>query len=269
MPQPVEKTYQANDRVSFAVLEAGEGEPLLFLHGAGGLFWDPYLDALAETRKVYAPYLPGSGASTGVESIRDLWDLVLCYYDLLDAMDLKRVDVVGHSLGGMIACELAATDPSRVKRLVALAPAGTWDDREPMADIFAMTPGELLRRVAVDASSPAAQALMWMPEDIDAQVELLITRIATLQAAAKFIWPIPDKGLTRRMHRIQAPTLVIWGQQDGLIPASYARHFERGIRGCQVRVLDQASHLLQLEQLPTCVELTTGFLGGEAPPAVA
>lgn len=269
MPQPTEKQYRANDRVSFAVLEAGAGEPLVFLHGAGGLFWDPYLDALAQTRKVYAPFLPGSGASTGLEDIRDLWDLTLCYYDLFDALGLGRVDVVGHSLGGMIACELAATDPSRVNRLVALSPAGTWHDDEPMADIFAMTPDELVTRVSVDPSSPAAQAMMYMPEDLDAQVELLIGRIATLQAAAKFIWPIPDKGLSRRLHRIKAPTLVLWGKQDGLIPVSYAQDFQDGIPGCQVRILDGASHLLQIEQLDGCVDLTVGFLSGEPVPPVA
>lgn len=269
MPQPIEKQYRANDRVSFAVLEAGAGEPLVFLHGAGGLFWDPYLDALAQSHKVYAPFLPSCGASTGLEHIRDLWDLTLCYYDLFDAMDLHRVDVVGHSLGGMIGCELAATDQSRVKRLVALAPAGTWHDDEPMADIFAMTPDELVTRVSLDPGSPAAQALLYMPEDLDAQVELLIQRIATLQAAAKFIWPIPDKGLTRRLHRIKAPTLVLWGQQDGLIPVSYAQDFRRGIAGCKVELLDRASHLLQFERLDACLELTRGFLSGEDVPRVA
>jgi pimeloyl-ACP methyl ester carboxylesterase len=269
MPQPTEKQYRANDRVSFAVLEAGAGEPLVFVHGAGGLFWDPYLDALAEHRKVYAPFLPGSGASTGIEDIRDLWDLVLCYYDLFDALGLGRVDVIGHSLGGMIASELAATDPSRVRRLVALAPAGTWHDDEPMADIFAMTPDELLQRMAADPTSPVAQALMYMPEDLDAQVELVIQRIATLQSAAKFLWPIPDKGLTRRMHRIKAPTLVLWGKQDGLIPVSYAQDFQRGIAGCKVELLDGASHLLQIERLDACVELTRSFLSGEDVPPVA
>lgn len=269
MPQPVEKQYRANDRVNFAVLEAGAGEPLVFLHGAGGLFWDPYLDALAQTRKVYAPFLPGCGASTGLENIRDLWDLVLAYYDLFDTIGLERVDVIGHSLGGMIACELAATDPSRVQRLVALAPAGTWHDDEPMADIFAMTPDELIQRVTLDPTSPAAQALTYMPDDLDEQVELLIGRIATLQAAAKFLWPIPDKGLTRRLHRIKAPTLVLWGKQDGLIPVSYAEDFRGGIAGCKVELLDRASHLPQIERLDACLELTQGFLSGEDVPRVA
>lgn len=261
MAQPTEKQYQVNDRIAMAVLEAGAGEPLVFLHGAGGLFWDPYLDQLSEHYKVYAPFMPGSGNSSGIDDIRDLWELVLCYYDLFDALGLDSVNVVGHSLGGMIASELAATDQSRVRRLLTFAPAGVWQDERPMADIFAMTPSELTQRVVVDPESPVAKLLTEMPEDLDEQVEVLIQRLATLQAAAKFLWPIPDKGLSRRMRRIKAPTLIIWGKQDGLIPVEYAQEFERGIPHARLEILDQASHLVQIEQLPRALELSLGFLG--------
>jgi pimeloyl-ACP methyl ester carboxylesterase len=140
MAEPTTCTYQVNARLAIDTLESGSGEPLLFLHGAGGLAWDPYLDALAERRRVIAPFLPGTSRSSDISQVRDLWDLVLCYYDLLDALQIDRADVIGHSMGGMIACELAANDPSRVGRLVAIAPAGLFDMNDPMPDIFAMLP---------------------------------------------------------------------------------------------------------------------------------
>lgn len=256
MAEPTAHTYQVNARLAVDTLEAGSGEPLLFLHGAGGLAWDPYLDALAERRRVIAPFLPGTSKSNDISQVRDLWDLVLCYYDLLDALRIDRADVVGHSMGGMIACEMAANDPSRVGRLIAIAPAGLFDINDPMPDIFAMRAAELAERVLVDPKSPIAELLGAMPEDVDEQVEVLIQRLGTLSAAAKFLWPIPDKGLIRRLPRIKAPTQIIWGRQDGLIPVGYGETFRNLIPNARLEVLDQASHLVQLERLPDVLALT-------------
>jgi len=264
MANPTTHTYQVNARLAIDTLEAGSGEPLLFLHGAGGLAWDPYLDVLSEQRRVIAPYLPGTSKSNDISQVRDLWDLVLAYYDLLDALGVDRADVIGHSMGGMIACEMAATDPSRVGRLIAIAPAGLFDMNDPMPDIFAMRPAELARRVLVDPTSEMAKMLGAMPDDVDEQVEVLIQRLSTLNAAAKFLWPIPDKGLIRRLPRIKAPTQIIWGRQDGLIPVSYGETFRRLIPNARLEVLDQASHLVQLERLPDALKLTLQALRGPA-----
>jgi pimeloyl-ACP methyl ester carboxylesterase len=264
MANPTTHTYQVNARLSIDTLEAGSGEPVLFLHGAGGLAWDPYLDALAERRRVIAPYLPGTSKSNDISQVRDLWDLVLCYYDLLDALGIDRADVIGHSMGGMIACEMAANDPSRVGRLIAIAPAGLFDVNDPMPDIFAMRSEELARRMLVDPKSPIAELLGAMPDDVDEQVEVLIQRLSTLSAAAKFLWPIPDKGLIRRLPRIKAQTLIIWGRQDGLIPVGYGDTFRDSIPGARLEVLDQASHLVQLECLPEVVQLTAAALSAPA-----
>ncbi|WP_372723167.1 alpha/beta fold hydrolase [Immundisolibacter sp.] len=264
MPQPTEHTYQVNRRLAIDTLEAGQGEPLLFLHGAGGLAWDPYLDALAEHYRVIAPFMPGTSKSNDISQVRDLWDLVLGYYDLLDALHIDAVDVVGHSMGGMIACEIAATDQSRVKRLVAIAPAGVFDIDNPMPDIFAMRPRDLAARMLVDPDSPVAKAIATLPDDVDDQVEVLIQRLSTLNAAAKFLWPIPDKGLDRRLPRIKAPTLLMWGRQDGLIPVAYADIFMAGMPHAHLEVLDQASHLVQIERLPDALRLTLAALQGPA-----
>ena len=260
MAQPKEMQIQVNDDVSMALLVAGEGEPVIYLHGAGGLFWDPYLDQLSNQFKVYAPFMPGVGDSTGLESILDIWGLVLTYYDLFDALELDSVNIVGHSMGGMIGCELAATDPSRVKRLLPIAPAGLFDIDNPMGDIFAMVPEELAERIILDQESEVAKAMFALPDDMDEKVAMVITQISTLNAAAKFLWPLPDKGLKHRLRRIKAPTLVIWGKQDGLIPVEYAQEFKAKIADMTLEIVDQASHTVQLEQLGRCLELSAAFL---------
>jgi pimeloyl-ACP methyl ester carboxylesterase len=225
------------------------------------------LDTLATNYKVYAPHLPGSGPSRGLENIRDLWDLVVTYYDLLDALGVDSINLVGHSLGGMIACEMAAADPSRVQRLVALCPAGVFHENRPAPDLFALLPKERVELVTYDLQSELAISLLALPEEVDEKIEVLIDRPTTLQAAAKFLWPIPDKGLRRRMHRIKAPTLVIWGRQDRMIPPAYADDFKAGISQAELVMLDKASHLVHLEQRAQCVELIRRFMSGGAPKA--
>ena len=116
----------------------------------------------------------------------------------------------------------------------------------------------------VDPKSPIAALLGAMPDDVDEQVEVLIQRLGTLNAAAKFLWPIPDKGLIRRLPRIKAPPLVIWGRQDGLIPVGYGETFRSLIPNARLEVLDQASHLVQLERLPDALALTWEALQGAA-----
>ena len=109
----------------------GTGEPLLFLHGAGGLLGiDPFLEDLGHSFKVIAPHLPGYGESTGGDQIEDVFDAVLFYHQLLDELGIASSHVFGHSMGGMLAAELAAMDVHRVKKLVLVTPAGfesiTW-----------------------------------------------------------------------------------------------------------------------------------------------
>jgi pimeloyl-ACP methyl ester carboxylesterase len=270
---PRDQLVPANERVTFNVTVAGSGEPLVFLHPASGLAWNPFLDALAERFTVYAPAMPGTGGSTGIEAVRDLWDLVLCYYDLFDKLGLEAPHIVGHSLGGMIGAELAATDQSRVNRLVLICPAGLWLDEHPIPDIFAMLPQELFALLVADVESPVArqiaEAQAQAVQDPEAQIEAMVARTEALQAAAKFMWPIPDKGLRLRIHRIKAPTLLVWGAQDRLIPPVYGEQFRRLLPNARLVTLDGAGHLVPLEQLTRVVEEISGFLGQKAPAGVA
>ena len=243
-------------RMVTRVLVGGDGPPLLYLHGAGGLLWDPFLEALATRFTVYAPEHPGSGQSVGLEELRDIWDLVLYYNDLLDALSLPDVALVGHSFGGMVAAELAANNPERVSKLVLIAPIGLWRDDAPIPDIAGIPPEKLVELVLADPNSPLA-AFLTPPVD---DPEALFQAAMRMASILHFIWPIPDKGLDRRIHRVQAPTLLVWGKQDRLVPCVYADEFASKIRDTQIALVDDAGHLPQLEQPVEVRERVLSFL---------
>ena len=212
---------------SVQVAEGGSGDPLIFLHGAGGYVgWPDFLDRLAEKYHVYAPAHPGVSESTGLNHLDDLWDLVQFYEELLDALGIERCHVVGHSYGGFCAAELAAHRPDRVSRLVLVNSLGLWLDDKPIADFFILTPDERREMLWYDSDGDLAKAYVTPPEGIEEQLEYTLDRLQTLQSVAKFTWPIPERGLTKRAHRITMPTLVLWGEADQVIPPEYGAHFE-------------------------------------------
>ena len=239
----------------------GSGDPLLFLHGAGGLRgWDTFLAELATQFTVYAPAHPGFETSTGIEHLDDIIDLVVYYNDFLDALDLDSTHVVGHSMGGMLGAEIAALSPHRVRRLVLANAAGLWLDDHPVADFFAMTPDQLAVALWHDPQSDVAKMMMAIPEDEKAQLEAYLLRAQHLATAGKFLWPIPDKGLKKRIHRIQAPTLLVWGQSDGLVPPLYAQAFHQHIPGSQVSIMQKCGHMPMYEDPAGFVKTVTQFL---------
>jgi acetyl esterase len=253
-------------RIRVRVLTAGGGEPVLFLHGPFGLTWDRFLDQLAQHRRVIAPEHPGAGQSEGAEAIRNLYDLLLHYADLLDALGLGRLAVVGHSFGGMVAAELAAFAPERVERLVLMDPLGFWDDRMPVADYNAVAPERLLGLLFADPTGPAAEAFRAVPEDPDERVRAIVGRIATLAATNQLVWPIPDKGLASRLDRVRMPTLLVWGQKDGIVPPAYAEELAARLPAASVRVIEGAAHMPHVEQPEVVAEAVRMFLRGEPVP---
>ena len=117
------------------VRTAGNGPPLLYLHAAGGPIWDPFVEGLCECFTVYAPHHPGTGETVreSIYTVDSLWDLVLIYEEILDALKLSSVPVIGTSFGGMMACELAAHQPERISKMIVLDPIGLWRDDAPVA----------------------------------------------------------------------------------------------------------------------------------------
>jgi pimeloyl-ACP methyl ester carboxylesterase len=265
MAAPQERTVSVwNGQIKPRVTVAGQGPPVVFLHGAYGLTWDPFLDALAQHHTVYAPEHPGTtpGDPDAVKPLDNLWDLVLYYDELFDRLGLAAPAVVGHSFGGMVAAEVAATHPTRVSRLVLLCPIGLWRDDAPVKNWMVMPPEAVAKVAFYDPTGPVAEQMLALPADPDAQMDAEIRLTWALACTGKFIWPIPDKGLKKRLHRIQAPTLIVWGKHDGLVPPVYAQEFANRIANARVEMVEQAAHAPQLEQLEAVSALVRDFLRG-------
>jgi pimeloyl-ACP methyl ester carboxylesterase len=250
------------DQFEIELNEAGNGEPLLYLHGELGLRWTRFHDLLAQRRRVIAPAHPGFGASTGGDLLHDLHDLIYYYLDFLDRLELRGLPLVGHGLGGMFAAELAAVQPERFTHLVLVAPFGLWLPDTPTLDFFAASPAELAAALYSDPSSPAAVASTTRPTSQEALIEQALERAKALSSAARYLWPIPNRGLGKRLHRVRAPTLVVWGERDGVISPGYGEAFRERIRGARLEVIAQAAHLPQEEQPERLAALTLAFLEG-------
>jgi pimeloyl-ACP methyl ester carboxylesterase len=201
--------------VAFRVFTAGRGTPLVYFHS----FHDrepflPLLERLAEHHEVYAPLHPGAGGSTGVESLEDVFDLTLAYDELLDALDLDSAHLMGHFFGAMVAAELAAVFARRASRLILISPLGLWRDEAPSADVATLPQDDLMQAMWSDPASDAARRWAAEPAEGADNAAAQIESVQRRAAMAKFVWPIPDKGLRKRLHRISAPTLLIWGDAD-------------------------------------------------------
>jgi len=242
-------------RVPVRYYEGGQGQPLVFLHGAGGVEADlAFLDALAQRFHVYAPLVPGYGDSEECADLRDMLDFTLHTWDVVDALGAKDPVLVGFSMGGMIAAEMAALAPRDVSRLALIAPAGLWLDDHPIPDIFAMMPYDVPSYLFydVEAGTKAFTAGMDLSDPKFLQ-GFLVQNARQLGAAGKILFPIPERGLSSRLYRIKAKTMLIWGEADKLIPPVYAQAFRKGIAGAEVVMIPQAGHAVPAEKMTEVV----------------
>lgn len=256
-----EKVSVRKGMFNVTLRRGGSGEPLVYLHGAGGqASWEPFLDMLSESYDVIQPTHPGWPGSDGLEHIDDVIDMALYYLDLFDELGLQRVNLVGSSLGGMFAGEIAALAGSYVKKLVLCEPAGLWlDDHQPL-DFFIVPQDELMRALFVDPEAAAARQPAIDPENKEAMAKMSLDRQMALAATSKFVWPIWDKGLKKRLHRIKAPTLIVWGDKDGLIPPVYGPEFQRLIPGSKLEVITNTAHVPMSERPEEFVRIVRSFL---------
>jgi pimeloyl-ACP methyl ester carboxylesterase len=245
------------------VLEGGSGAPLVFFHSAGGLLADnPFLDRLAQRHHVFAPEWPGYGDSTGEELLEDMLDFALHGWDLVEALGLRGPRLVGHSMGGMIAAEMACLSPREVGKLVLACPAGLWLDEHPIADIFALLPFQLAELLFHDPAR--GQALLTGGADLsdmDALKEFYVASQRRLAMAGKILFPVPNRRLSKRLYRLTAETLLLWGASDRLIVPAYAARWQALIATARVQLIDGAGHMLPYEQPEEFVKAVEGFLG--------
>ena len=239
------------------ILRGGEGPPLLFLHAAGGAgTWLPFHGLLARRFEVIAPDHPGFGGSDDMPEVEAIDDLVYHYLDVLDRLGLERVNVVGGSLGGWIAAELAVHSPQRIKRLALLGAAGLRVPGHMATDVFLMTPDQVVTTL-YKHPEPVLQA---MPAEPDVDFILSVQR--DMAAVARYGWApyLNDPKLERRLHRIAAPTLVLWADDDRVVPIEHGRRYAERIPDATLRVIEDCGHAMYFERPDAFADAVTEFL---------
>lgn len=249
---------------SCRVLTGGTGDPLVFFHGMGGLDEnDPLLTALADRYTIHAPELPGYGESTGQELLEDMLDFTLHAWDTVDALGIDRPNVLGHSMGGMMAAEMACIDNHRMAKLALIAPAGLWIDAHPVPDVFGMLPHELPALLFADPEAGAAAMTGGVDfSDMDALVEFFIGNAKRLGTAGKILFPIPNRRLSKRLYRLRAETLLVWGDQDRLMHTGpYSQRWQELIPKASLAMIADAGHMAPMEQTAAVAGAIEKFLG--------
>jgi len=243
------------------VWEKGTGEPLVFFGGLGGVpKWTPFLDALASSRRVIVPSPPGfPGSADGHKGFSSYLDWITATLDILDGLsEVDRPDVVGASVGGLLAAELAAIGGERVRKLVLISPFGIYDTKTPGVDPFAVVPNDI---PLIRSNQPARFAEAFSPPADASPTEWAIMLNRVEDASARILWPFGDRGLAQRLHRITQPTLLLWGSHDKILPPAYADKYAALITGdVQTKTIDGAGHLAAVDQPDIAAEHVLAFL---------
>ena len=227
----------------------GRGEPLLFLHGANGApVVLPFMEKLAQRFDVLIPEHPGYGKSDEPEWLENIHDIAYFYLDFLKQLNLKNVTVVGSSMGGWIAMEMAVRDTSRLKSLVLSSPAGIAAPGVRAADIFLMAPEEMVRNLFVDQK--LAEARLAQPEDIDVSLK-------NRHTTARLAWEprLHDPYLPKWLHRIEVPMKILWGRQDRILPVAFVDVYRKLLPKAEISILENCGHLPHAEKPDEFVEI--------------
>jgi pimeloyl-ACP methyl ester carboxylesterase len=235
----------------------GSGEPLLFLHGAEGLTeWPAILDRLAMRYDVLVPDLPGFGLSPITDNVDDMSDVAYLYLDLLEKLDLRGLRVIGHSLGGWAALEIAIRSIERIHSLALIASAGIHVKGSPKADIYMIDPDQQAKLAYADAALGEAAAERALASKY--QEQAILNRIAS----ARFGWNprLYNPRLERWLHRVRVPTMIFWGDSDRIIPPVYGDALARLIPGAKLEKIANAGHFPHVEKIDDVANRLGAFL---------
>ncbi|SRR6266508_3971047 len=252
----VTQTIEING-CKLSLRRGGKGVPLMYLHGTDGLAeWPAMLDTLAEEFDVIAPDHPGFGASEVPGWIDDVSDVAYLYLDVIEKLGLSSLHVVGQSLGGWIALEMAVRSTQRLRSLTLISSAGIHVKGVPKADIFMIDPEEQARLAYADPKAGEAAAERAAADKY--QDQAILNRIAS----ARFGWQprFFNPRLERWLHRVNVPTHVIWGDQDRIIPPAYGEAFHRLIPGSKLTTIPNAGHLPHVERADAVAKAMHTFL---------
>lgn len=236
----------------------GRGDPLLYLHGAGGApVVLPFMEKLAERFDMLVPEHPGWGLSDEPQWLENIHDLAYFYLDFLQALDLKDVVLVGSSMGGWIALEMAVRDCSRIRSIVLVGPAGIAAPGVQPADIFLMSPEELTRNLFHDPSF--AEKMLAQPMTPG----MLDIQLKNRHTVARLAWEprLHDPFLAKWLHRIKVPVKIIWGAEDKILPAAFAQEFKRLMPKAEIEIVPQCGHLPQTEKAEKFCDIVFRFAG--------
>ena len=250
----------------------GAGSPLVYLHSAAGEGEAlSLLDNLAAGHDVIAPLFPGFGDSEGIEQIDDMEDAVFHLLDLLERLELAAPAIMGLSLGGWMAAELATRYPERVTKLILVNPAGLYIEGAEIKDIFGRTPGQMAEDLFADQSHPMAKMMHDMSKMMaerggttgNIPFEAIKPQLQSMAATARIGWDpyLHNPKLRKRLHRITAPTLVVRAVEDTLIPAAHAETYAREIPGAKLVEVPNAAHLIAVERPDELAAIVRDFLG--------
>lgn len=260
MTEPEALTIHVNGFAT-RVWRAGSGPKLGFLAGFGGLpRWVPFLDELAKSRTVIVPSLPGfPGGERGHSVLDTQLDWVIAVRQILSRSDLLGADLAASSVGAALAAEAAAIWPESVRKLALIAPFGLFDETDPATDPWAQRADNVPGLMCADPER--WRALKAMPEGANS-VEWPIEQVRANEAAARFLWPLGNTRIERRLPLITAPTLLLWGAQDRIMPRGYADRFANAIGGpAKVVEIAGAGHLAELDKPVEVTAAITHWMG--------
>jgi pimeloyl-ACP methyl ester carboxylesterase len=238
------------------LMRGGAGSPLVVLHGASGANWSPFMQKLAQNFDVIAPENPGFGESDTPDWLDTIQDLAYFYLDFLNELKLDAVHLVGLSLGGWIAAELAVRSTQRLASLTLAGAAGLYVAGVEQIDPFLRTDEQRLRDFFHDpkkADEIIARALRPDLEDVT---------LRNRTTVAKLTWQPRghDPHLAKWLHRIDVPTLLVWGDHDRMFPREHALAYQKLIPGAKLVVIPQCGHVPQIEKPEAFVAELEAFL---------
>jgi pimeloyl-ACP methyl ester carboxylesterase len=238
------------------LMRGGAGEPLIYLHGASGASWLPFLQKLTQRYDVIAPEHPGFGDSDNPAWLDNIHDLAFFYLDVIEALKLDRVHLVGNSLGGWIAAELAVRNTRRLASLTLAGSAGLYVPGVEQLDSFLCSDEQRLRAFFYDPKR--AEAMIARVLD-PTQEETALRNQATV---AKLVWQprSHDPHLGKWLHRIDVPTLLLWGDHDRMFPIEHAQAFAKAIPGAKLVVIPKCGHVPQIEKPDEFIAALETFL---------
>jgi pimeloyl-ACP methyl ester carboxylesterase len=251
------KTIKVAD-VELELFEGGQESPILFLHGASGFAErQPFVAPLSAKRRLIAPSHPGFGKSSLPEWLDSIDDITHIYLELLDKLSLDKLDIVGCSIGGWIAADMATKTPERVRRLVMVGPVGVKvgsPDKLDIPDIFAMPQADVNKLVFHDPSRA--------PDTSKMSDDELAVMFRNRETTALLVWEpwMHNTKLKRRLHRVTAPALFMRGASDGLVSDEYLKAYAGLLPNARTTTIAAAGHAPHLEQPEAFASAVLEFL---------